>query len=52
MKKSLAVSELSRMRRGVVAPPPSIAVGIRVVGAPSHDASCWLSAGGGFLQRP
>jgi hypothetical protein len=52
VKESLATSELSRMRRGVVAPPPSIAVGIRVVGAPSHVTSCWLSAGGGVLHRP
>src|SRR5574341_64595 len=30
--------------------PPSVSPLTRVVGAPSHDASCWLSAGRGFLR--
>jgi hypothetical protein len=48
VKESRAACELRRTRRGGVAAPPSIPPPIRVGAAPCHDASCGLSARGGF----
>lgn len=49
--ESPTACELIRMRRGDPAAPPSIPPLVRVVAAPGHAASGWLSAGGGFFHR-
>jgi hypothetical protein len=49
VKKSRAACELSPPGWDVVAPPPSIVVQMRVVGAPSPSPAGRLSAAGDFF---